>query len=153
MRQAFIHTLGALAAHDRNVLLLTGDLGFKVFDEFRAKYPKQFFNAGVAESNMIGFAAGLSLEGKIPFTYSIATFLTMRPFEHIRNDICFHKANVKLVGVGGGFSYGPNGATHHALNDVALMRILPEIFTKPGSFITKCFRFAARCSSKQTPFQ
>ena len=108
-------------------MLLTGDLGFKIFDEFRQRFPAQFINAGIAESNMMGVAAGLSFEGKIPFVYSIATFLTMRPFEHIRNDICFHHTNVKLIGVGGGFSYGPNGASHHALNDIALMRLLPEM--------------------------
>lgn len=127
MRQAFVNTLSELAAQNPQLLLLTGDLGFKLFDDFRFKYPKQFLNAGVAESNMMGLAAGLSLEGKSPFVYSIATFLIMRPFEQIRNDICFHNANVKLVGVGGGFSYGPNGTSHHALNDVALMRALPEM--------------------------
>jgi len=127
MRQAFIQSLQALAQKDPRVLLLTGDLGFKVFDDFRKSFAPRFLNVGVAESNMIGLAAGLALEGKIPFAYSIVSFLTMRPFEHIRNDICFNNANVKLVGVGGGLSYGPNGPTHHALNDVALMRVLPEM--------------------------
>lgn len=127
MRNVFIRALTALARNDSRVILATGDLGFKVFDDFRRQIPKQFLNIGVAEASMMGMAAGLALEGKIPFCYSIATFLTMRPFEQIRNDICFHRANVKIVGVGGGFSYGPNGPTHHALNDVALMRVLPEM--------------------------
>ena len=127
MRQAFVNTLEDIAAKDPRVLLLSGDLGFKVFDAYRARLPKQFLNTGVAESNMVGMAAGMSMQGKVPFIYSIVPFLVMRPFEQIRNDVCFHRANVKIVGVGGGFSYGPNGTSHHAMNDVALMRALPEM--------------------------
>jgi transketolase len=131
MRSAFIKALTIKAQSDPRVLLLTGDLGFKVFDDFRVKCPNQFLNMGVAESQMVSVAAGLALEGKKPFIYSITSFLTMRPYEQIRNDISFHKAAVCMVGVGGGFSYGPNGSSHHALTDVALMRALPEmnIFT------------------------
>ena len=127
MRGAFIRTLTVLAKADPRIILATGDLGFKIFDDFRTQCPRQFLNVGVAEASLMGMAAGMALEGKKPFCYSIASFLTMRPFEHIRNDICFHKADVKIVGVGGGFSYGPNGPSHHALNDVALMRALPEM--------------------------
>ncbi len=127
MRDAFIRTLTSLAQQDENLYLLSGDLGFKVFDDFRYKCPRQFLNMGVAESLMVSVAAGLALEGKKPFIYSIASFLTMRPYEHIRNDICFHKAGVVLVAAGGGFSYGLNGASHHALTDVTLMRALPEM--------------------------
>ena len=127
MRQLFIQTLTALAKKDPRVVLLTGDLGFKILDDYRATCTKQFLNVGVAEASLIGMSTGMAMEGKIPFAYSIASFLIMRPFEHIRNDVAFHKANVKLVGVGGGFSYGPNGPSHHALNDVALMRVLPEM--------------------------
>lgn len=108
-------------------MLLTGDLGFKVLDRFRDCYPKQFLNVGVAEANMAGIAAGLALEGKHAFMYSIAPFATMRCYEQIRNDICFHKANVKIISVGGGYSYGNNGPTHHALTDIAIMRVLPEM--------------------------
>ncbi len=133
MRNQFVRTLTALAKNDPQIILSTGDLGFKVFDDFRSQCPAQFLNVGVAESNLIGIAAGLAMEGKKPFCYSITPFLTMRPFEQIRNDICFHHANVKIVGVGGGFSYGPNGPSHHALNDVALMRVLPEMMVlTPG---------------------
>ncbi len=127
MRNAFIQKLMELAEHERDLILLTGDLGFKVLDKFRDKYPKRFFNIGVAEANMASIAAGLALEGKRPFMYSIATFATMRCYEQIRNDICFHKANVKIVSVGGGYSYGPNGPSHHALTDIAIMRALPEM--------------------------
>jgi len=127
MRNAFVKRLIELAERDKSLMLLTGDLGFKVLDQFRDLYPKQFLNIGVAEANMAGIAAGLALEGKRPFTYSIAPFATMRCYEQIRNDICFHKANVKIVSVGGGYSYGNNGPTHHALTDIAIMRVLPEM--------------------------
>ena len=139
MKSAFIETLSELAARDRHLMLLSGDLGFKVFDIFRGKYPGQFLNMGVAESHMISVAAGLALEGKRPVVYSIAPFLIMRPYEQIRNDICFHQASVILVGAGGGFSYGANGASHHALTDVALMRALPEmnVFTPADDYETK----------------
>lgn len=131
MRTAFIEQLSTLASQDKRLMLLTGDLGFKVFDKFQQQHPNQFKNVGVAESFMVGLAAGMSFEGMIPFCYSIAPFLTMRPFEFIRNDVCFHRANVKLVSVGGGYSYGPNGPTHHALTDLTLMQSFPEmtIFT------------------------
>ena len=127
MRQVFVRTLMNLAKKDPRIVLATGDLGFKIFDDYRAQCHGQFFNLGSAEASLIGMSAGMALEGKIPFAYSIVPFLTMRPFEQIRNDVCFHKANVKLVGVGGGFSYGPNGPSHHGLSDVALMRLLPEM--------------------------
>ncbi len=127
MRNAFIKKLTEVAEKNKDLLLLTGDLGFRVLDGFRDLYPKQFFNIGVAEANMASIAAGMALEGKCAFIYSIAPFVTMRCYEQIRNDICFHKANVKVVSVGGGYSYGNNGPTHHALTDIALMRVLPEM--------------------------
>jgi transketolase len=107
--------------------LLTGDLGFKVFDEFAAEFPGRFLNVGVAESNMIGVAAGLALGGMRPFAYSIAPFATLRCLEQIRNDVCYHNVPVTIVGVGGGYSYGHNGPTHHALEDIAVMRVLPNM--------------------------
>ena len=127
MRQAFINTLIKLAKKDNRVFLLTGDLGFSVLENFREKFPKRFFNMGVAEQNMIGVAAGLALSGKIVFVYSIVPFLTMRCFEQIRNDLCYQNLNVKLVGTGGGLSYGSLGSTHHALCDIAIMRALPNM--------------------------
>lgn len=127
MRQEFINTLIKLAKKDNKVFLLTGDLGFSVLENFREKFPKRFFNMGVAEQNMIGVAAGLALSGKTVFVYSIVPFLTMRCFEQIRNDLCHQNLNVKLVGIGGGLSYGPLGYTHHALCDIAIMRVLPNM--------------------------
>lgn len=127
MRTAWIKSLTQEAAKNPNILLLTGDLGFAVIEEFRAKFPNQFLNAGVAEQNMTGIAAGLALSGKTVFTYSIANFTTLRPLEQIRNDICYHNANVKIVSVGGGFDYYSLGPTHHATEDLAIIRSLPNM--------------------------
>ncbi|HEY2389316.1 MAG TPA: transketolase C-terminal domain-containing protein [Candidatus Binatia bacterium] len=127
MRNAFVRALTDAAATDPRVVLLTGDLGFKLFDEFAACYPGRFVNVGVAEATMAGVAAGLALAGKRPFIYSIAPFVTLRCYEQIRDDICYHRASVVVVGVGGGYSYGPNGPTHHALEDIAVMRVLPHM--------------------------
>jgi transketolase len=125
MRTAFIETLFELAKQDERIVLLTGDLGFSVIEPFMQALPKQFVNAGVAEQNMTGMAAGMALSGKIVFTYSIGNFPTLRCLEHVRNDICYHNANVKVVCVGGGFCYGAAGATHHATEDLGIMRMLP----------------------------
>ena len=127
MRNAFIRGLTALAERDDRVVLLTGDLGYKIFDDFAEKFPGRFINAGVAEQNMIGVATGLALEGFRPFVYSIATFATLRCFEQIRDDVCYNDVPVTIVGVGGGFSYGANGPTHHATEDIAIMRALPNM--------------------------
>ncbi len=127
MRDAFIRVLGELAKNDSRIMLVTGDLGFKVFDEYALNYPRQFLNAGVAEQNMMGLATGLALEGRIVFVYSIANFPILRCLEQVRNDACYHQANVKIVSIGGGFSYGALGISHHATEDLSIMRALPEI--------------------------
>ncbi len=127
MRTTFIETLTDLAASDPRVTLVTGDLGFGVVQDFAERFPKQFVNAGVAEQNMTGLATGMALSGRIVFTYSIANFPTLRPLEQIRNDACYHNANVVVVAVGGGLSYGAFGMTHHATEDIAILRSLPQI--------------------------
>jgi transketolase len=127
MRAAFFRSLLDLAAQDGRIYLLAGDLGFGVADEFRSRFPGRFLNAGVAEQNMTGVAAGLALSGKIVFTYSIANFPTLRCLEQIRNDVCYHNANVKVVAVGGGLAYGALGPSHHATEDIALLRALPNM--------------------------
>ena len=133
MRTAFAETLCDLAARDESIWLLTGDLGFSVLEPFRERFPGRFVNAGVAEQNMTGMAAGLALSGKIVFTYSIANFPTMRCMEQIRNDVCYHRAAVKIVAVGGGMAYGAQGYTHHGVEDLAVMRALPHmIVAAPG---------------------
>lgn len=133
MRNTFAVTLQKLAAKDKRIILLTGDLGFSAFEKYIEALPKQYLNMGVAEQNMTGVAAGLAMEGYIPVIYSIVPFVTMRNFEQIRNDIAYQKLNVKIVGVGAGFSYGSYGHTHHGIEDIALMRAIPEmVVMAPG---------------------
>ncbi|MGZ8376242.1 MAG: transketolase family protein [Gemmatirosa sp.] len=127
MRDAFIAQLTRLAARDPRIMLVTGDLGFGVLTDFAARFPRQYINAGVAEQNMTGLATGLAMEGRIVFTYSIANFPTLRCLEQIRNDACYHGASVKVVAVGGGFSYGALGTSHHATEDIAILRSLPDM--------------------------
>ena len=127
MRDAFTRALHKLAKEDPNLILITGDLGFGVLKPFWTDYPQQFINAGIAEQAMTGMAAGLALSGKTVFTYSIGTFPTLRPLEQIRNDCAYHHANVKVVCVGGGFVYGSLGMSHHATEDMAILRALPEV--------------------------
>jgi transketolase len=127
MRDALMKSLFQLADKDSNLMLLTGDLGYGVFEEFERKYPKQYLNVGVAEQNMMGVAVGLALEGKIIFTYSIGNFPTLRCLEQIRNDACYHDLNINIIATGGGFSYGGLGMSHHATEDIAIMRALPGI--------------------------
>jgi len=127
MRTAFIETLTQLAEKDSRINLVVGDLGFGVVVDFAERFPNQFLNAGVAEQNMTGVAAGMALCGKVVFTYSIANFPTLRCVEQIRNDVCYHNANVKIVSVGGGLAYGAVGVTHHATEDIAILRALPNM--------------------------
>lgn len=134
MRQAFIRALVEAARTDKRIFLLTGDLGYRFLEPFRDAYPDRFLNVGVAEANLVTVAAGLATTGYIPVVYSIATFMTMRPYEQIRNDIALQGLNVKLVGVGGGLAYSLAGPTHHSLEDVALMRTLGTMaIVAPGS--------------------
>jgi transketolase len=127
MRQAFIKTLMEMAGHDERLVLLTGDLGYSVLEPFRDRFPARFFNVGVAEQNMLGLATGLAEDGFVPFVYSIATFVSLRPFEFIRNGPVHHNLPVRIIGVGGGFEYGPAGPTHHALEDIAVLRTQPGL--------------------------
>lgn len=127
MRDTFVRTLISIAKEDKNVILVTGDLGFGVLKPFWEQLPDQFINVGIDEQNMTGFAAGLAREGKIVFTYSIGNFPTLRCLEQIRNDCAYHEANVKIVCVGGGFVYGALGMSHHATEDIGVMRSLPSI--------------------------
>ncbi len=133
MRTAFIQELFEIAQNDPRIILVVGDLGFGVVTPFMEELPQQFVNAGVAEQNMTGMAAGMALSGKIVFTYSIANFPVLRPLEQIRNDVCYHKANVRIVAVGGGMAYGSLGPSHHATEDIAVMRAMPNmVVLSPG---------------------
>lgn len=133
MRTAFIEALCEVADKDDRIWLLTGDLGYSVLERFAMRFPGRYVNMGVAEQNMTGVAAGLAMEGKIVFTYSIANFPVMRCLEQIRNDVCYHGLNVKIVAVGGGLAYGTAGYSHHAVEDLAVMRAMPNmVVAAPG---------------------
>jgi len=127
MRDNFINALIKLAEKDKEIVLLTGDLGFGVFEKFESSFPGQYFNVGVAEQNMIGLATGLALEGKKVVTYSIGNFGILRCLEQIRNDACYHDANITIIANGGGFSYGSLGMSHHTTEDLAILRALPNM--------------------------
>ena len=127
MRRAFIATLVDLAAGDPRIVLLTGDLGFHAIEPFADRFPDRFFNAGVAEQNMVGVATGLAEAGFIPFVYSIVPFAVLRPFEFIRNGPVHHRFPVRIVGIGGGFEYAHLGNSHYALEDVGVLRMQPGV--------------------------
>ena len=127
MRDAFVETLLVEAKKDKNIILITGDLGFGVLDKFQRELPNQFINSGVNEQSMMGMAAGIASNGKRVFVYSIGNFPTLRCLEQIRNDICLMNNPVVVVSVGAGYAYGSQGYTHHALEDIAVMRALPNL--------------------------
>ena len=133
MRDPFVRALMERAAADPRLVLITGDLGFGVLRPFQEKFPAQYINAGIAEQAMTGMAAGLAMTGRTVLTYSIGNFPTFRCLEQIRNDCAYHELNVKIVCVGGGFVYGPLGMSHHATEDISVLRALPgvTVFT-PG---------------------
>lgn len=133
MRTAFVESLLEEARSNRDIVLLTADLGFSVLERFRDALPDQYLNVGVAEQNMMGIAAGLADIGKTVFTYSIANFPTMRCLEQIRNDVCYHGYPVRVVSVGGGLTYASQGYTHHGVEDIGVMRSLPGmVVIAPG---------------------
>lgn len=127
MRNHVIDELMNFASKDDRAFFVTADLGFNVVEKFRDAYPDRYLNVGISEQNMCSVAAGLALEGYMAFTYSIGNFPTLRGIEQIRNNICYHNANVKIMSVGGGFAYGDLGMTHHATEDIAMMRALPNM--------------------------
>lgn len=127
MRNAFTKRMGELATKNRDIVIITNDAPTPHFLEFQKKFPERFINAGLQEQNMTGMAAGLALSGKTVFTYSIVPFVVMRCYEQVRDDVCYQKANVKIVGIGGGLVYSTLAGTHTALEDVSLTRGLPNM--------------------------
>lgn len=127
MRNAFASEITDLALADPRVVLLSGDIGNRLFDKFREKCPDRFYNCGVAEANMMSVAAGMALSGLRPIVYTITPFVTTRCLEQIRVDVCYHEVPVTIVGVGGGLSYASLGPTHHSCEDIALLRALPNM--------------------------
>ena len=144
MRNIFIEELIKATTKKKNIILLVNDLGFGVVDTFRKKFPKNFFNAGIAEQSMIGYAAGLAYSGKHVFVYSINNFVTFRCLEQLRNDVDYHKLPVTIVAVGSGLDYGALGYSHHGLQDYALIRTLPNfLIASPGDIqeVRSCVRY------------
>lgn len=147
MRNAIIQEIERLAAEDSRIMVVTADLGYSVLENFADQFPNRFFNVGISEQVMTSSAAGMALCGNIVFTYSIGNFATLRCIEQIRNDVCYHNANVKIIAVGGGFSYGQLGMSHHATEDIAMMRALPNmrvlVPADPEEALA-CVKYAAR---------
>jgi len=127
MRNSFVSELTKIAKENEKIVLLVGDIGFGVFENFKKEFPKRYFNLGIAEQNSVGVVSGLAKEGFFPIFYTIIPFLLYRPFEQIRNDLCINRRDALLVGVGAGLSYGALGPTHHALEDIGVMSTLPEM--------------------------
>lgn len=133
MRNAFIDELCTLAEADESIVLLCGDLGFSVLERFSERFPDRYYNVGIAEQNMLGLAAGLAMTGKTVVTYSIANFGTVRSLEQLRNDVCYHDLSVICVSVGTGAAYGSQGYTHHGIEDLGFLKMLPNIeVASPG---------------------
>ncbi len=127
MRTAIINTLIELAKKDKNIYLLTSDLGYSVLEGFIKEFPERFINCGIAEQNIVGVAAGLALAGKKPYIYSIIPFIILRCLEQLRNDVCYQNLNVKVVATGAGFTYGALGLTHFAIEDIGVLRSIPNM--------------------------
>lgn len=127
MRSTFIQTISRLAREDPKVMLVIGDTGFSVMEPFEAEFGPRFVNVGIAEQNFVSFAAGLAAAGMKPFAYNVVSFMTLRSAEQVMLDVCYQENPVILVGVGGGFAYGTAGPTHHALQDIAMIRAFPNI--------------------------
>lgn len=127
MRTAFIQQITEEANRNNKIFLLVGDLGFNVVEPFAQAFPERFLNVGIAEQNLAGVAAGLAKEDFIPFIYSIGNFPTLRCMEQIRYDICYHNLNVNIVAIGGGYAYGSLGASHHATEDIGMLRSIPNL--------------------------
>lgn len=127
MRATLINTLIELARKDDKIFLVTADMGYGVLEPFEQEFPDRFLNSGITEQATISLCAGLAMSGFKPYAYSITPFITMRCFEQVRVDVAYMNTNVKIIGVGAGFEYGVAGATHHALEDIAVMRVLPNM--------------------------
>jgi len=135
MRSVFNSTLLEIAKRDPRIFMILADIGYGEIEAFAATFPDRYFNVGVAEQNMTGIACGVAMEGNIAITYSIANFPTLRCLEQIRNDVCYHRVNVKIVIIGGGVAYGPLGISHHSTEDLAIMRALPNmVVLAPSDF-------------------
>lgn len=151
MRNAFIEELTLLAEEDDKIFLIIGDLGFGVIENFEKRFPSQFLNAGVAEQNMMGMAAGLASAGYKVYVYSIGNFPVFRCLEQIRNDICYQELDVTIVSIGAGLSYGTLGYSHHAIDDIGVMSALPGMTIYSPADPIETRRALRESMSCQTP--
>ncbi len=151
MREAFILGVIELARAEQDIVFISNDYGSPVLDTLRNEFPERFVNAGISEQNIISVASGLAAEGKKTFVYSIACFITLRCFEQVKLDICIHKLPVTIVGVGPCFAYGPDGPTHHATEDLSLMRTLAGLRIVTPSDPQLAHAFAGICGRSATP--
>ena len=140
MRDSMMRVLTNIARKDKDLVLLTADLGYGVFEGFEKKFKNQYFNVGVAEQNMVGIACGLALSGKKVFIYSIGNFPTLRCLEQIRNSIAYHNLSVFIISMGGGFSYGSLGFSHHATEDLSIMNAIPNLSVYAPSTTKEAFK-------------
>jgi len=127
VRNSVVTSIKKIALKDKNVMLLSADMGFSVFEDFEKELPKQFLNVGISEANMVGVSAGMALSGKRCFLYTFAPFVSMRCFEQIRIDLCYQNLDVVLIGLGGGLTYAKEGSTHQSVEDIAIMRAIPNM--------------------------
>jgi transketolase len=145
MRSAFAQEMTDLASADDRVIILSGDIGNQMFDEFQEKFPSRYINCGIAEANMVSMAAGLAICGMRPFIYTFTAFDTTRCFEQIRIDLCYQNLPVVIIGLGGGLTYAPLGPTHYICEDIALLRSLPYMTVLcPGDAVE------VRCSIRES---
>lgn len=151
MREAFVRALSQLAERDPSVMLVNGDLGFGILTDFIRRFPGQYVNAGIAEQNMTAIACGMALTGARAYTYSIGNFPTLRCLEQLRNDVCYHRSNVTVVAVGGGFSYGQLGVSHFATEDLAMMRSLPGMTVVAPSDPWQAFELTLQLHARGGP--
>lgn len=151
MRTTFIEALIEEAEKNKDIVLLTGDLGFSVFESFKEKFPDRYFNMGVAEQNMIGVAAGLALRGKKVFVYSIIPFVTFRCLEQVRNDLCYPDLGVVIVGFGSGVAYGESGFSHHSMDDIGALKSTPGITILAPSNISETRSLVRKCLNYSHP--
>ncbi|MDR1133668.1 MAG: hypothetical protein LBL05_05860, partial [Synergistaceae bacterium] len=150
MRNAFVNTLLDAAETDRRVALLMAEVGFSVVEPFEKKFPARFFNTGIAEQNLILTAAGMAMDGMRPVAYSMSCFLPSRAFEQIKVSVCYQNAPVTIAAIGAGMSYGEMGPTHHATEESALMRALPNltvIFPSDGAELSSALRYSINSNS------
>ncbi len=139
MRNSTINHLTEYAAADDNIFVIAGDGGYGVLDKYQQEMPKQYLNMGVAEQNAIGFAAGLAMTGRKVFVYNITPFVLYRCYEQVRNDICYQKVPVVLIGIGSGLAYAPGGMTHYSVEDIALARTMPGLeIISPADPVEAC---------------